>query len=75
MAQAAHGRIDGHEALCTERWTQSASALTRIEHGVAGLYRRWWQLAAAVIVLLLGMVGTALYVGGKIAQLSGGQWP
>ena len=75
MAQSALGRLDGHEKLCAERWTQSATALARIEHGVAGLYRRWWQLAVAVIVILLGMIGTALYVGGKIAQISGGQWP
>jgi hypothetical protein len=70
MAQQAHGRIDGHERLCTERWEQSRLALARVERGVSGLYRRWWALATAIIGLLLASIGGAIYLGFKMAEIA-----
>lgn len=74
-AREALARLEGHERLCTERWEQSRLSMMRIERGVSGLYKRWWQLAVGVIVILLGMVGSALWLGAQISKIIGGTWP
>ncbi len=41
--------IDRHEAVCTERWTETITRIKRIEHLMIGT-------AGTTIILLLGII-------------------
>lgn len=73
LAKEALTRIDGHETLCTSRWEESRDALNGLKVSVTKLYERWWQIAAAMIVGLLGVVASAVWIGIQIAKLTNGK--
>lgn len=60
-ATRANMRMDSHERLCTERWTQSREASARIEVSLAeirgAVNKRIGQVPATIISLLTGTVG------------------
>ena len=43
------GRLNTHEAVCAERWTETILRIKRLEHILIGT-------AGAIIMLLLGLV-------------------
>lgn len=59
-AASALAKIEGHERLCNERWAQVAATLGEVKAGVNGLYSRLWSVVGALIVLLLGVIGSLL---------------
>lgn len=73
MAQNAITRLDGHERVCTERWTESRKTMERVEKGVAGLYTRWWGMAVGLVLALLGLIATvaaaAFWLGDKLSKV------
>lgn len=44
-------RIEGHEKLCTERWTQAHGLLKKLD-------QRWWWLLLAIIA---GNIGSTMF--------------
>ena len=44
-AEIALTKIEGHEIICAERWTQTHQAIN-------GLFKRWW---VAMLMILSGM--------------------
>jgi hypothetical protein len=64
QAGLANQRMDGHEALCAERYRVIAEALDRLEaageqrrDSIKGIYDRLSLERGALIVLLIGIVG------------------
>ena len=57
LAQEALQRIEGHEKLCTERWTGAQKLLERLD-------KRWWWLLLAIIA---GNIGTGFFVNKTVA--------
>lgn len=74
MASRALDKIDGHETLCTERWNAAKSSMDRTQKSVDGLYRWRWATAVSIIALLLGVIYSAIKLGGALAKI-GLQWP
>lgn len=74
MAQHALHKIDGHETLCTERWNAAKASMDRTQKSVDGLYRWRWATAVSIIALLLGVIYSAIKLGGALAKI-GLQWP
>lgn len=56
-AERAHTRLDGHEALCSERWQRNNARLQVIEDLVRSLGARWLFIGGAIIMVLLSMNG------------------
>ena len=48
-ANELEGRLNTHEAVCAERWTETILRIKRLEHILIGA-------AGAIILLLLGIV-------------------
>ena len=48
-ANELEGRLNTHEAVCAERWTETILRIKRLEHILIGA-------AGAIILLLLGLV-------------------
>ena len=48
-ANEVEARLNTHEAVCTERWTETILRIKRLEHILIGA-------AGAIILLLLGLV-------------------
>lgn len=67
-ATRANMRMDSHEQLCTERWTQSRASSERIELSLGeirtAVNKRIGQVPATIISLLTCIVGL---LGGYIA--------
>ena len=62
-AQSANDRLDGHEKLCTERWTEAKKMLSE-------LFRRWWWL---LTVMLAGQ-GTIIVMLWQSRHAVGFDW-
>lgn len=69
LAQRAMDRIDGHEQLCGERWMESKKALDNVKQLVDGLYKWRWATAVSLIVMLAGLVFTAMRIGHALAGI------
>lgn len=54
--------IESHERVCTERQGHIIESLRDLKTGVEGLYRRFWAAALGIITLLIGALGSLLYL-------------
>ena len=54
--------IESHERVCTERQGHIIESLRDLKTGIEGLYRRFWATALGIITLLLGALGSLLYL-------------
>ena len=54
--------IEKHEVVCTERQGHIIENLRDLKTGVEGLYRRFWAAALGIITLLIGALGSLLYL-------------
>jgi hypothetical protein len=54
--------IESHERVCTERQGHIIESLNDLKRGVEGLYRRFWAAALGIITLLIGALGSLLYL-------------
>lgn len=53
----AKAEIAKHEAVCGERYERIDETLRSINGNIRTLHARWWQAAAFLITLLLGVAG------------------
>lgn len=66
--RAALSQIEKHEAICAERWRQHQDSVNQVNESlnamrvsVQGIYDRFWQIAGATVVVLIGCVGALMW--------------
>ncbi|HEX3982609.1 MAG TPA: hypothetical protein VHX12_02850 [Acidisoma sp.] len=57
---SALSKIDAHERVCAERWSEMRETVGAIRKGVEGLYNRLWYIACAFIAILVSALGTLI---------------
>lgn len=59
LAEKIQQKIESHEVLCTERWTQSREAMDKIGKGQESLIKGVW----GVVIAVTGWALVTLYHG------------